>query len=84
MMVIRSSQVPAASTTRTPSSSRRLSCSLSKSRRTEFPRCARSVPSCTLVRPGRSDCETTSLRELLGGWKVPLREQLAGEATSRW
>ena len=88
MMVIRSSQVPGdgtprPGTTRTRYRNRRPSCSPRNSRRTGFPRCARSALSSTSASPGRSGCETTSPRELQGGRKVPLREQLAGTGSSQ-
>ena len=64
MMVIRGSQVPADGTAGTGHdtdrcTSRRQSCSPGSSRRTGFPRCARSALSCTSARPGRSGCGTT-------------------------
>jgi hypothetical protein len=47
---------------------------------------AHRVPSVRAIRaqlhvgqPRRSGCETTPPRELQGGWKVALREQLAGD-----
>jgi hypothetical protein len=46
------------------------------------PSIVRSVLSSTSASPGRSGRETTSLRELQGGRKVPLREQSAGRGAS--
>ena len=64
MMVIRSSQVrrtarPRPGARRTRCRSRRPRCSPSSSRRTGFPRCARSALSSTSASPGRSGYETT-------------------------
>jgi uncharacterized protein DUF2637 len=88
MMVIRGrsrrrAASPKPSTTRTRCGSRRPSCSLNNSWRTGFPRCARSVLSYTWASRGRSGCETTSPRELQGGWKVPLCERLAKRSSQR-
>jgi hypothetical protein len=75
----RRTALPGPGAARTRWRSRRPSCSLSSWRRTGFRRCAPSGRSFTSVSPGCSGCATASPRAVRGGWKIPLREQLAGE-----
>src|SRR5689334_21032023 len=76
MMVIRSSQVPSASTPGTgreadpleEQAAELFAAQLSADR---FPRCARSAHSCTSASPGHKGCATTSLRDRYVRWTAP-------------
>jgi hypothetical protein len=88
MMVIRCSQVPA---DRAPETehyadhcwSRRPSCSPSNSRRTEFPRCARSALSSTSASHGHKGSGTTSRGRCKAGGKSRCVSKLRGGASSQ-